>query len=544
MQAAIQLRDTGRLQEARNLLTTALSIAPGNSDLHILLGTVHEASGSVSEAIDCYRQGLAGGGQNVSFGTVRLATCLAKINDYPQATVLLADLLEQDPHNVSLHQLAANIYVAMKQHGRAVPHLQKALELKPDLQTMEALAQALDQHGQHEQARAAFEQALAKGANRPATLCHLANLELAGGKLDAARNYLDKALDADPNFPHAHMMLANYADIDPADGLQPALAALQHLKQSAAPEEQFPPLHFAIARHYEKQKSYDAAFEHLVQGNDIRATAHSDPTRALCDAFDAHIAAFTPDRLDRNSPTTSPSRQFVFVFGLPRSGTTLIEQILASHPQAASVGELGALEWIGRYLTHPDPNRAKRAADQYLAAIPTALHAAPCIVDKTLNAYLVIGAILAMFPQARFVNCRRHPLDTAISMYSQLFAEGAVAFTSRLDRIAGYYRLYEHAMDHWDRVLPGRVLHVRYEDLVTNPEANARTLVSHAGLDWDPACLDFHKQANTVRTASAVQVRQSVYTTSVSRWRRYETHLDTLKDSLSDLITSYEQAAC
>jgi hypothetical protein len=162
------------------------------------------------------------------------------------------------------------------------------------------------------------------------------------------------------------------------------------------------------------------------------------------------------------------------------------------------------------------------------------------VIDKSLGSYLELGLILLMFPNAKLINCLRHPLDVAFSAWSQYFETSAMVYTYRFDRIARHMRLYTDLIGHWRRAFPGRILDVRYEDLVTAPEATVRRSVAHLGLDWDPACLEFHNTAREVRTASIAQVRQPLYKGALGRWQAYERHLEPFKEQIKPLVAAYE----
>jgi hypothetical protein len=198
------------------------------------------------------------------------------------------------------------------------------------------------------------------------------------------------------------------------------------------------------------------------------------------------------------------------------------------------------MSWIEPYLQTLTPDRLRRATEAYLSSYPAKARDKRRVIDKSLDSYLHVGLILLMFPKARLINCLRHPLDVAFSAWSQLFASSAVVYSYSFDRLVAHMRLYGDLMGHWHRTFPGRILDVRYEDLVTAPEATARRAVAHLDLDWDPDCLRFHQTPREVRTASVTQVRQPIYQEARGRWRAYQRHLEPLQSGLGDLVAAYQ----
>jgi hypothetical protein len=254
---------------------------------------------------------------------------------------------------------------------------------------------------------------------------------------------------------------------------------------------------------------------------------------------------YSPDYFAARANIGETSEVPVFVLGMPRSGTTLVEQIIASHPAAHGAGELEELGWLaanmpkltGGTAPYPeaarliDATNAKSIAAQYLEPLIARAPAARRITDKMPGNFIRIGLIAVLFPKARIVHVRRHPLDTCLSCFFQHFGRGH-HFSYDLGHLGHYYTQYQRLMAHWARVLPGRIFDVQYEDVVSKQEETSRAIIAHCGLDWDPKCLAFHEHERQVRTASFWQVRQPLYASSVGRWQAYEKHLGPLKAAL------------
>ena len=307
-------------------------------------------------------------------------------------------------------------------------------------------------------------------------------------------------------------------------------------------------LRFALAKAYDDLGEYDRAFAALTRANalkrdevDFDMTEIEARYRAIEDTFSADFLAAGADLGD-------PSETPVFIVGMPRSGTTLLEQILDSHPEAHGAGELlelpglikGLTEELGSDAAFPGclsavaPNRWTELGARYADTLAQRTPAARRVTDKLPENHQRVGFISLILPRAKIIHCRRDPLDTCLSCYKLLFT-GGQKYSYDLRDLGRQYRLYDSLMAHWSRVLPGRILDVRYEDLVADQEAETRRILAHCGLDWDPACLRFHESDRQVMTASAIQVRRPIYRDSVDKWRRYEAHLRPLLDALGDL---------
>jgi len=299
---------------------------------------------------------------------------------------------------------------------------------------------------------------------------------------------------------------------------------------------------FALAKAYDDLGDYDRAFEAFQAANALhRVGLDYDPATAER-AADALIGAFDEALVERSSGLGCPSERPVFIVGMPRSGTTLVEQILASHPDVHGAGELHELEVVAGAV--PVMNAGRLPLPEGMAGlgardlaqlgelydgrlgrlVPEALR----ITDKMPSNFYYIGFIHAILPNARIIHCVRDPLDTCLSCYMTLFSPGS-SWSYDLREVGRYYRSYDRVMAHWRLVLPeARMFEVRYEDVVSDLEGQARRLLDHCGLEWDDACLAFHLTKRPVRTASVAQVRRPLYAGSVGRWRRYERHLGVL----------------
>jgi predicted Zn-dependent protease len=313
-------------------------------------------------------------------------------------------------------------------------------------------------------------------------------------------------------------------------------------------------LHFALGRAHEQRGSTSDAFAHYTAGNRLRGrespfdfAGFERQSRRVISCLDQTFFAAA-------AGAGCADRAPIFIVGLPRSGSTLVEQILASHPAVDGTMELPN---IPAYVRELEQLNARGDAYPHSLAVapPAVLHAlgrrylretAPLrsgrlrFTDKLPNNFLHVGLIHAILPQATIIDVRRHPLDACFSCFKQYFAAGQ-SFTYDLEGLGRYYRCYLQVMDHWDRMLPGRVLHVSYEDLVRAPGEQVQRLLAHCGLEFDARCLEFHRTQRPVRTASSEQVRQPLYTSGIGYWRRFERELEPLRNSLGDCLTRFPE---
>ena len=330
--------------------------------------------------------------------------------------------------------------------------------------------------------------------------------------------------------------LSEVRSFSPGD---PYLAAMEKAAENILllPTRQQIEMRFALAKAYEDVNRRNDLFQQLLAANALqRKQIQYDETATLA-VFKRVQEGFTPALIQAFQSVGEPSALPVFIIGMPRSGTTLIEQIVASHPQVFGAGELpnfgNAVEDILGSRPLPDAaNHIRQLGARYVAEIsalaPTATH----IVNKTASNFTLVGLIHLALPNARIIHAVRHPADTCVSCFSKLFAAGQY-YTYDLTELGRYYRNYQALMEHWRRVLPpGRILDVNYEDVVADLEGQSRRIIAHCGLEWNARCLTFYETERPVRTASAAQVRQPIYSSAIGRWRAYEPFLRPLLTEL------------
>lgn len=450
------------------------------------------------------------------------------------------------PNEFVLWRQFAACLNAIHQPEAASIAFKKALALNPsNIDTRIELAQTLSHAAKGEEALEAFDTAVSMAPNNPRALLGKAiQLELLG-RQDEAKAAFHEAIAADKKNVVAYLRLAtlNITDEEARD----LLVQLEDLTSGEGLNTAGRAgVWFSCAHLHNRLKEYDAAFETYRRANETLKKQHTFDRKFYLESIDTSIEAYTPEVFEKLKDAGSQSTQPIFIVGMPRSGTTLVESILSSHPGIDPGGELAkmseitnALQQAGGKLRFPEdiaemnPAHLVPFGTQYLSHLAKLQPGSKKTTDKLPFNCLYLGLIAVLFPKATIIHCMRDPLDTCLSCYFQNFAEAKrLSFTLDLDDLAYVYTHYRRLMDHWREVLPLKIMDVQYEELIQDQEAVSRRIVAHAGEEWDDACLAFHEQERNVMTASASQVRRPIYKSSMERWRRYEKHIGPLKQAL------------
>jgi tetratricopeptide (TPR) repeat protein len=440
-------------------------------------------------------------------------------------------------------QLTANRVIEAEATFRAL------LSLEPqNPQNWSALGAVYIRLLRQEEALSAYEEAARLDPSQTSFRLAVGHVNKSLGRRAQCEEAYRECLRLDPTSAEAYWSLADLKNYLFSDA---ELAAMQDLLASPAGTDRAQ-LHFAIARALEQRAKYSEAFSHYAEGNTLRRRTSPFSIETFEAKSRRITACYDREFFRARAPAGHPDPAPIFIVGLPRSGSTLVEQILASHSQVEGTMELHNILAIVRELDHLDADRdgypekvCALSADELIALgrrfieETRALRSGkPRFIDKMPNNFSHVGLIHAMLPNAKIVDVRRHPMDACFSTYKQHFAEGQ-SFSYDLGDLGRYYRCYLALMDHWDEVLPGRVLHLQYEQLIRDPEGTIRELLGYCALPFEAATLNFHETHRPVRTASSEQVRQPLYASGVGYWKRFATHLEPLRASLGDCLERF-----
>lgn len=457
-----------------------------------------------------------------------------------------------------LAKLSADHYLAHSELGRflgdrgripeAIDEMQVAARLGPDIaDNHKVLGDLLSVVGRVSEAHDAYREALRVDPENTAAIAGRGHTLRILGQSDEAIAAYEDCTERRPEIGDPWWSLATMRGYKFS---APQIEVMKsQLKSPDNEENSRINLAFALARVAESQDRYDDAWAYYEQGNGMRrGQVKYDPVQTEI-AHNATIHACDEDLFEHAPATDFESPGPVFILGMPRSGSTLVEQILSSHSMVEGCGELPYIVMLTSTLRDPNdddthyPEAMHRMSAEQLRAIGesylyhTRSHRntdLPFFTDKMPANFAHVGLIHLALPQARIIDARRHPLDTCIGNYRQLFAQGK-NMTYDLFEMAEYYLEYHRLMEHWDETLPGRVLRVRYEDVVEDLEGQTRRMLDYCGLPWEDACLEFHRNDRPVNTASAEQVRRPIYAESVNYWKNYEDHLQEIKDILANV---------
>lgn len=474
-----------------------------------------------------------------------MGTLALEAKKYDIALGYFRKALKQEPRNKAYlyNQASAQIHLGKAQH--ACDTLRKATGLYPKFaKNWVLVGRAEAQLGRHDAALAAYDKAVALKSDDPEIAVERAEVLVNLGQMDAASDIFRQAIASGQNAVKAMKGLSVARKFKPDDPEPDKM--LQALDQPGLKAEEIQILRYSAGKALADQKRYDAAFEQF-------ATAKAEAKGGFSmkmhhQAYGRIKDIFTADHIAEKAALGHTSQKPVFIVGMPRSGTTLTEQILASHPQIAGAGELSDLRKVARDLGRGDLNpeifgrgvrnmsrgQVRKLAGQYLSVLKQHSATADRVVDKLPHNYELIGLILMLFPNAKIIHCQRSAMDTCVSCFTHNFST-AHGYNEDLETLGKYYRAYADLMAHWDDILPGRILHSRYEDLIADQETASRRLIDWTGLEWDDACLSFQKTERLVTTPSRWQVRQPIYKSSMRSWEKYADHLGPLQKALGPL---------
>lgn len=570
---AIAAHRAGNLSQAETLYRQILAGDPRDFDALHMMGLISAQRRQFTQAERFLREAMAID-NTVPPCLHHYGNVLCMLGRCEEAIALYDKAIARVPKHPPLYSDRGNARRGLGQLNEAIADYNKALALDPNfVGAIGNLAQALIDLGRHEQAQTLVRRALALDPNDAYAIKLTASMALERGELDSALAHAHRTLALDPNqadayniigsalrdlgrLPEARDAFAKSIELEPHKGAHyfsladcttfgggdRHFAAMEALaaKQPGLPKTDRMYLDFALGKAYADTKDYRRSFRHLLAANAAKRAGIAYNEGAALGFFDRIEATFNAELIAAKSGGGNPSCRPIFILGMPRSGTTLVEQLLASHLAVHGAGELPILGDVvlrapGQGIKYPeyvpllDQAGIRSIGDEYLKRLAAFAPQGERVTDKMPLNSSFAGLIHLALPNAAIIHTVRDPVDTCVSCFSTLFRLHEQSHTYDLRELGRYFTRYQRLMAHWRRVLPaGRILDVQYEEVVDDVERQARRILDYCNLPWDARCLDFHRTQRPVRTASSAQVRKPLYSSSVGRWRAYREWLEPL----------------
>ena len=577
-QAALKLQQAGQYREAMRVYRKLLRDVPGHPQVLHFLGLCHYQTGEPEQALVLLERARTPLAEDAGFWS-NLAQVQSALGAMAEAVASLERALELRPefteawfklglsrektgdpagadaayrralqlqpdHIQSRHNLGL-LMVGWGYHAQAEALYRSGLEISPEFPGfLEGITICLYHMGRVDEAQV-FRERLERLAERQPLHLTLARIHRLCGEYEPARGHYAALLEQQPDAVGALIGWLLTGRMQPADRprMEQAAGLLAQAGTSPAVRRE---LHFTLGKAYTDLGEHESAFLQYRQGNETDVGEPTYQPEAQSKRFAWPARVFGRELMERLRTAGNESVRPIFILGMPRSGTTLCEQILGSHPAVRAGGELPWIGTLSQRLFHDTGIQQQtdalaqadalalelpRLAEEYLRQLERIDPDRPHVIDKEPHNFMSIGLLQLLFPRATIIHCRRDPLDTCVSIYCQNLGPQHT-YAHRLEDIAHYYREYRRLMGHWETVLPGRMYPLDYERLIADPEGQIRRLLAHCGLEWHADCLNFHELKRPVLTSSTWQVRQPLYHSSVRRWQHYERHIGPLLDGL------------
>ncbi len=543
VQKGTRLHQAGQVQEAETIYRQVLATDPNHADANYLLGVLLYQAGNHAQAVDLISRAIATAPDQPMYHN-NLGNMHQELGRLEEAVASYRKALVIKPDYAAAHSNLGNALQELGRLEEAVASYRKALVIKPDYAAAHSnLGTAHQELGRLEEAVASSRKALVIEPSYAEAHNNLGTAHMRMGRLEEAVAGYRKALVIKPDYAESYMHLAHIKEHFECDN---EIKAME--EKYASPDisdEQRMYLAFGLGKAFEDLRQYEKAFDFFLAGNTIKRKTQSYSIEAQDLFFKKQKEVFDSSLFEKYRGAGCEDDSPIFVLGMPRSGSTLIEQILASHAQVYGAGEVTALPQImfpffNRFssvalaegIRECDAAEFERMGVEYIDAIKKHSKKARFTTDKALSNFQFIGMIRLILPNAKIIHCCRNPLDNCLSIFKSQFVRSGFEYAYDLIELGRYYNLYRDLMKYWHSVLPDFIYNIQYEEMVADQAEQTRLLLKHCGLEWEDACLEFYKTNRPVATASAVQVRRPIYKNSVQSWKRYEKQLAPLLEIL------------
>jgi len=545
LQQAMALHRSGHLQEAEVLYRQILQAEPEHFDALHLLGLLAHQVGKNEIGVELIGKALTFK-PDCAEAHNNLGLILIDQGKLNEAFASFRKALSLQPDFAMAHYNLGNVLQDQGKLGEAISSYRQAVNLKPDFaDAYYNLGLIFNNQGKLDEAIANYRQVLILQPDFAEAHNNLGVIFSKLGNMSDAIACYRKALSLRPNSAGIYKNLSTIIKYSEVDRDIQAMENLYN-KKGDIPEADRIDLGFALGKAFEDLKDYSKAFDFILEANRLKRESYEYSIQEDQDLFARIKQIFSPDFFAAHHDTGSQDRTPIFILGMPRSGTTLVEQILASHPLVFGAGELAILENVinsictGRAIAQfPECMPAlgmetlERMGSDYISKVREHSSATEHITDKMPDNFLRVGLIETILPAAKVIHCMRHPMDNCLSIFKNDFSKkGSNKYAYNMVELGRYYNLYQDLMAYWEKVLPGFMYTIRYEEIVSDLQNQTKELLDFCGLPWDKTCLAFYKTERRVSTASLAQVRQPIYKDSIELWKRYERQLEPLRKEI------------
>lgn len=535
------LQAIGRTEEAIKHLQLAIKFHPGFAEAYYNLGNCLQNT-NTEEAIRYFEQAIKLKPE-LEVAHNNLGNCYLLLKSIEEALFHYSQAIKSNPNYAEAYLNLGNCLHSLEREKEAILQYQQVIKLNPEnIDAHYSLGECYKRIGVHEEAIRCFDKAIELNPHYIDAHINLGICYKELSLMERCIKQLEHTISLEPN------SILAYYHLSLVKPKQEYIPIFENFLASLVDEKEEADCHYALGKIYDSKKSYSKAFVHIKKCNVINRNFVPYDAEEHSSRIERLMNVFSTDYFENMQWQGSDSEQPVFILGMPRSGTTLIEQIVSNHPEVYGAGELRAIAHIAdaiarQYVSDTEfpecmtllkQELIEQYAEQYLDELYTYSQQATRITDKMPGNFLHIGLIKTLFPRARIIHCMRNPLDTCVSIFMSNFK--GHGYSRDLKELGLHYLDYHRLMEYWNTLFPSEIFNVQYEELIENQETMSRRLIEYIGLDWDKQCLSFHENKRAVKTASSLQVRQPIYTKSVNRWKRYEEHLGPLIEILKDHI--------